>query len=88
MGDGSDRGDVPRWSADFLGLHDAAGFEDVEVLQNGREGHGEPGGEFGDGRGSAAQTLDQEHLGGIGERLEDAVERRPASKLVKHLAEY
>ena len=72
-------------AADFFGAHQAAGFEDFEVLHDRRQGHVERLSELADRSGSAAQPLDHDQSGGIRQRLEDATER---CSLVKHFLKY
>jgi hypothetical protein len=72
-------------AADLAGVDEAAGFEHLEVLHDGWEGHGEGLSELGDGGGTKAEAFDHAATGGIGEGVEQAVERRA---LVKHRLNY
>jgi hypothetical protein len=74
------------YAADFVGAHQAAGFKDVQVLHDGREGHVQGLGELAHGSRCAAQAFDHGQAGGIGQGLEEPIE--PRGPLVKHLLKY
>ena len=70
-------------SADFFGVHQAAFFQDLQVLNDGGEGYVERSCEARYGNGAFAQFLDDGAARGVAECLEDAVD---AGLLIEHLA--
>jgi hypothetical protein len=61
-------------AADFFGLHEAAGFEDLQVLNDSSECDAERFGEARDGDGAFAQFLHNGAACRIAESVEDAVD--------------
>jgi hypothetical protein len=59
---------------DLLRMDESAGFEDLQVLADGGERHGQRACELGHGGWALAEALDESATGGIGEGLEDTVE--------------
>jgi hypothetical protein len=62
-------------TADFFGMDEAAGLQDLEVLDDRGERHGQGLGELADGRRAAGKAIDQGTPSGVGEGLEEAIER-------------
>jgi hypothetical protein len=73
-------------AADFLRGDQAAAFEDLEVLDDGGEGHRQGRGELGDGCGSLTEAIDQGAPSRIGEGLEDAIEGRAVGQRGHYLS--
>lgn len=91
----SDRGVVNAAAAnpaDFLTANQAAGFQDLEVLNNGGQAHPEWRGQLGDRRRPVAEPDQDRTAGRVGERVEDDVELPVAERLihriVKHILKY
>jgi hypothetical protein len=68
-------------AAYFPGAHEAAVFENLEMLDNRGDGDGKRSGEAGDGGGAVTQLLDDGAARGVAEGVEDATD---AGGLVKH----
>jgi hypothetical protein len=62
-------------AADLLGSYDAALFEDLEVLYDRGQGDAERLRQIADRHGSTAQSLDQGTTSGLGQGVEDAIDR-------------
>ena len=80
-------------ASDLLGADEAAGLEDLKVLDDSGEGHRQGSRQVADGGRPAAQAIDQVAPGWVGEGLEDAVEGGRRSRhtqvvaILKHLLE-
>ena len=61
-------------TAELFGVHEAAFFEDLEVLRYGGESDVEGCGEGGDGKGSAAEPVQDGSAGGIAECVKETVD--------------
>ena len=61
-------------AADFFGVHQAAFFEDLHVLDNGGESDVERFCQMRDGDGAFAEFFDDGAAGGIAERMKNAVD--------------
>jgi hypothetical protein len=71
--------------SDLFGSDEAARFQDLKVLDHGRERHSEWAGEFADRSRSPTQPLHHYPSGRVRQRLEHEIER---GALVKHLLKY
>ncbi len=65
--------------ADLFAAHQAARFEDLQVLQNRRQREGEGFGQLADRHRLAAQAFDHGAAGGIGQGVEDVGRAAPNS---------
>ena len=62
------------YTAELLGEHQAAFFEDLQVLRYGGEGDVEGCGEGGDGKGSVAEPVQDRPAGGVAECVKEAID--------------
>ena len=62
------------YTPELFGVDEAAGLEHLKVLDDSGERHRQRSGELTDRGRTAAQAVDEGAPGGIGERLEDAIE--------------
>jgi len=62
------------YAACFFGVHQAAFFENLQVLDDSRERNGQRLGQLRDGDGRFAEALDDGAARGVAERVEDAVD--------------
>ena len=72
-------------AAELLRPHETAGLQDLHVLHDRGERHGQRPAELADRGRPLAEPLQHEPSPGIGERVEDAVQVR---RIVKHMLEY